>query len=76
MLIPIQIGSSKYLKETSFEQKPLLVIDNKKEKSSVTNAYLLLTEYLIADNKEVFIQKNKKKIMSLPNLLGEDQING
>ena len=65
MLIPIQIGSSKYLKENSFEQMPLLEADNGKRKSAVTKAYLLLTEYIMAANKEIFIAENRDKLAEL-----------
>lgn len=70
MLIPIQIGNTKYLKENSFEQKPLLIAD-KGKRSSVTKAYLLLAEYIMAENKTSFIKKNASKIEELTHLKGE-----
>ena len=67
-LIPIQIGNSKYLKENSFEQKPLLEVDSGKTKSMVTRAYLLLCEYIMAENKQAFLKKNKDRVNALKHL--------
>jgi chromosome partitioning protein len=68
MLIPIQIGNSKFLKENSFMQIPLLIADNGKRKSMATQAYLLLTEYIMAPNKKEFVQKNEERLNKLKHL--------
>lgn len=57
MVIPIKIGVTKLLEENSFTQEPLLVADSGKNKSSVTEAYLNLTEYMIAPNKTAFLEE-------------------
>lgn len=53
-VLPITIGVSKFLEEQTFEQKPLLEVDSKRE-SRATNNYISLTEYLLADNKESYL---------------------
>lgn len=67
-LIPIQIGNTKYLKENSFMQKPLLLLDKGKNKSPATKAYLLLTEYMLSPNKEKFLEDHQERINELKHL--------
>lgn len=61
-MLPIQIGTTKYLEENTFEQKPLLEVDSGKNKCSVTLAYMKLTEYIIAPNKKEFLKKYQKEL--------------
>lgn len=74
MILPIQIGNSKYLRENSYEQKPLLSVDSGKNKSSVTLAYLKLTEYLMAANKKEYLKNEAEEIAKL-NRFGMVEIN-
>lgn len=61
-MLPIQIGTTKYLEENTFEQKPLLEVDNGKNKCSVTLAYMKLTEYIIEPNKKQFLKMYEKEL--------------
>lgn len=54
-LLPIQIGTTKFLEENTLEQKPLLEVDSGKNKCAATLAYMKLTEYILAPNKDVFL---------------------
>ncbi len=49
-LIPITIGTSKNIEESSLAQRPLLDYDSGKNKCKVTEDYIALTEYIL--NKE------------------------
>lgn len=46
-LLPITIGISKNIEESSYEQTPLLDYDKAKTKNRVTNDYMNLVEYII-----------------------------
>ena len=72
-IVPIQIGNTKYLKEYSFEQKPLLLLDRGKKKTRVTQAYMLLTEYLISPNRVSFVRKNADRIAELKHFEIEEE---
>ena len=56
-LLPFKIGTTKFLEENTFEQKPLLEVDSGKNKSKATLAYMDLTEYMIAPNKKLFLKE-------------------
>lgn len=47
LLLPITIAKSKLMEELSYTQEPLLVYDNGKIKSKVTQDYLALTDYIL-----------------------------
>lgn len=55
-IIPIKIGISKYVEEQSFQQEPLLVVDNKME-SKVTKQYIQLAGYLITDDRTKYVEE-------------------
>lgn len=59
-LLPFQIATTKLLEENTFEQKPLLEVDNGKNKSKATLAYMDLTEYILAPNKKIFLKGYEK----------------
>lgn len=60
-LLPIQIGTTKFLEENTLEQKPLLEVDSGKNKCNATLAYMDLTEYMLAPNKEIFLANYLKE---------------
>lgn len=62
-LLPIKIGTTKYLEENTFEQKPLLALDKGKNKCNASRAYIKLAEYIMAPNKKIFL-KNYQEEMS------------
>ena len=63
-LLPIRIGTTKYLEENTFEQKPLLELDSGKNKCKATLAYMKLTEYIISPNKQVFLKQYEEELSS------------
>lgn len=61
-MLPIQIGTTKYLEENTFEQKPLLEVDSGKNKCSATLSYMKLAEYMLAEDKEKFLKVYKDEL--------------
>lgn len=61
-MLPIQIGTTKYLEENTFEQKPLLEVDSGKNKCSATLAYMKLAEYMLVDDKKKFLKTYKDEL--------------
>ena len=61
-LLPFHVGTTRYLEEGTFEQKPLLEIDSGKNKCGATKAYMKLTEYMIAPNKNLFLKEYEKEM--------------
>lgn len=57
LLIPIKINKSKLCEENTMFREPLLAVDGGKNKSKATLSYLDLTEYILAPNKKVFLEK-------------------
>ncbi len=60
-MLPISIPVTKLLQENTIEQKPLLDVDDGKNKSKATLAYMDLTEYIISPNKKEFIKEYANK---------------
>lgn len=73
MVLPIQIGTTKYLKENTFMQEPLLALDSGKNKCSVSLAYMKLTEYMMAPNKKVFLKEYTTEIEKIKQLRLEEE---
>lgn len=69
MLLPFKIGTTKFLEQNTFEQKPLLEVDSGKRKSNVTLTYLKFTEYLVSQNRESFLNQYEDELA-----LEEEQI--
>lgn len=61
LLIPVKVAKSKYCEENTMFREPLLVVDYGKNKSKATTAYIDLTEYILAPNKKVFLEKLKNR---------------
>lgn len=72
-LLPICIGTTKYLEENTFEQRPLLEVDSGKNKCSVTLAYMKLTEYIISPNKKKFIEKYQRELKEIERMRQEEE---
>lgn len=62
ILIPIKIMKSKYLAENTILQRPLYEIDHGKNMSRATKSYLQLAEYIMADDKQSYIDSIKGEI--------------
>lgn len=60
-IIPITIPRSKFVAENSYMKVPLLVRDTKGNPGKVTRAYMLLTAYIAAPNKKVFLKELEEK---------------
>ena len=73
IILPFQIGTTKYLEENTFEQKPLLAVDSGKNKCSATLSYLKLTEYMIAPNKKEFLKKYAAELKEIEKLRLEEE---
>lgn len=69
MLLPFKIGTTKFLEQNTFEQKPLLEVDSGKRKSNVTLTYLKFTEYLVSQDRESFLNQYEDELA-----LEEEQI--
>lgn len=54
--LPIRIAKSILLSENTVLREPLYELDHGKNKSKATQAYLKLTEYILADDKEAFLK--------------------
>lgn len=72
-MLPICIGTTKYLEENTFEQRPLLEVDSGKNKCSVTLAYMKLTEYIISPNKKKFIEKYQRELKEIERMRQEEE---
>ena len=75
IILPFRIGTTKYLEENTFEQKPLLAVDSGKNKCSATLSYLKLTEYMIAPNKKEYLKKYDAELKEIENLRLEEEQN-
>ena len=75
IILPFRIGTTKYLEENTFEQKPLLALDSGKNKCSATLSYLKLTEYMIAPNKKEYLKKYDAELKEIENLRLEEEQN-
>ena len=73
IVLPFQIGTTKYLEENTFEQKPLLEVDSGKNKCSATLSYLKLTEYMIAPNKKEYLKKYAAELKEIEKLRLEEE---
>lgn len=60
-LLPITIGVTKYIEESTYQQLPLLMVDKGKNKQKATQDYLLLTEYIVANDKSAVLDKIGKE---------------
>lgn len=60
LLIPIKINKSKLCEENTMWREPLLAVDSGENKSKATQAYLQLTEYILAPNKKEFLKTLKE----------------
>ncbi|WP_461811358.1 ParA family protein [Faecalimonas sp.] len=60
-IIPITIPRNKYIAENSYMKMPLLIRDTKGNPGKITRAYMLLTAYIEAANKKVFLEKLESK---------------
>ena len=47
LVLPVKISKSKLVEELSYTKIPLLIYDNGKTKSKVTQDYLDLTKYIV-----------------------------
>lgn len=63
LLLPIKIAKSKYLSENTIFQQPLYAIDHGKNMSKATKGYLQLAEYIMAENKEGYLESIKDELL-------------
>lgn len=63
LLIPIKIRKSKFLSENTIFQEPLYALDHGKNMSKATRAYLQLTGYIMAEDKQEFLNSIKDEIL-------------
>lgn len=59
VLLPITIGNTKFLEQNSFQAVPLLEADSGKNKSKATRAYMKLVNYMMADDKQAYLQSDE-----------------
>ncbi|MGF6990395.1 chromosome partitioning protein [Lachnospiraceae bacterium PM6-15] len=59
-LLPFRINKNKHLTENTMRQKPLLELD-KGQRTKATQAYVALTEYILAKDKEKFVEEYKNR---------------
>ena len=64
MLLPMKIGVSKYVEESTYMQEPLLELDKGKDQSNATRGYLELAEYIMAEEKNIYLNEyyNRKAV--------------
>lgn len=60
-MIPITICRSNMIKEMSFTQTPIKVVD-KNARKKITRDYLRLTEYILSDNKDQLKERYKDEL--------------